>query len=75
MSKNIAISDDVYKRLAREKGERSFSDIIAELLETRHMLADVTGRGVLDEETYDAVKDDIAALSQTTAQRLDDETP
>lgn len=75
MSKNIAISDDVYERLAREKGDRSFSEVIAELLETRHTLAEVSGTGVLDAETYEAVKADITALSQATTERLDDETP
>lgn len=75
MSKNIAISDDVYERLTREKGDRSFSEVIDELLETQQTLAEVSGAGVLDQETYDAVKDDIGRLSHTTTQRLDDETP
>lgn len=34
MSKNIAISDDVYRKLTREMGDRSFSDVIEEKLET-----------------------------------------
>jgi predicted CopG family antitoxin len=75
MSKNIAISDDVYERLTREKGDRSFSEVIDELLETQQTLAEVSGAGILDQETYDAVKDDIARLSHTTTQRLDDEAP
>ena len=75
MSKNIAISDDVYERLTREKGDRSFSEVIDELLETQQTLAEVSGAGILDQETYDAVKDDIARLSHATTQRLDDETP
>ncbi len=43
MSKNIAISDDVYRELKREKGERSFSEVIQAHLEERRQLADVTG--------------------------------
>lgn len=74
MSKNIAIADDVYRELKREKGDRSFSDVIREYLEEHRQLTDVTGAGVLDHDTQDEVKDDIEELSQGTLSRLDDET-
>jgi predicted CopG family antitoxin len=74
MSKNIAISDDVYRELSREKGDRSFSEVIQDHLEARRQLADVTGAGVLDVETQTAVTADIERLSQGTLSRLDDET-
>ncbi|ELY55461.1 hypothetical protein C491_17147 [Natronococcus amylolyticus DSM 10524] len=74
MSKNIAIADDVYRELEREKGERSFSDVIRDHLEDRRQLADVTGAGVLDPDTQTDVKDDVERLSQGTLSRLDDET-
>jgi predicted CopG family antitoxin len=75
MSKNIAISDEVYRKLEREKGDRSFSEVIADNLESGGRLADVTGTGVLDAETYEAVKDDIERLSEGTVRRMDDKTP
>jgi predicted CopG family antitoxin len=75
MSKNISISDDVYRKLKREKGDRSFSELIEERLERGGKLADVTGEGVLDRDTYDDVKDDIRELSDGTVTRLDDEAP
>lgn len=74
MSKNISISDEVYERLKREKGDRSFSELIAETLDTRNTLAEVHGVGILDAETYEAVKADITELSQETTRRFDDET-
>ncbi|SEH15603.1 Uncharacterized ACR, COG1753 [Natronorubrum sediminis] len=74
MSKNIAISDDVYRDLKREKGDRSFSDVIRDHLEDRRELADVTGTGILDHDVHDDVKDDIEQLSRGTMTRLDDET-
>lgn len=74
MSKNIAISDDVYRELKREKGDRSFSEVIQDHLEARRQLAAVTGAGVLDAETQTAVTADIERLSQGTLSRLDDET-
>ncbi|ELY37656.1 antitoxin VapB family protein [Natronorubrum tibetense] len=74
MSKNIAISDEVYRELKREKGDRSFSDVISDHLEERRQLADVTGAGVLDRETHDAVKEDIGELSRGTLSNLDNET-
>ena len=74
MSKNIAISDDVYRELKREKGDRSFSEVIQDTLEDGRKIADVTGTGVLDEETYDDVKADVERLSRGTLSRLEDET-
>jgi predicted CopG family antitoxin len=74
MSKNIAISDDVYRQLKREKGDRSFSDVIRDHLEERRRLADVTGEGVLDREIQADVKVDVERLSDGTLSRLDDET-
>lgn len=74
MSKNIAISDEVYRELKREKGDRSFSDVISDHLEERRQLADVTGAGVLNREAHDAVKEDIRDLSRGTLSNLDDET-
>lgn len=74
MSKNIAISDEVYRRLKQEKGDRSFSEVIAAKLDRGGKLADVTGERILEPETYDAVSDEIARLSDRTVQRVDDET-
>jgi predicted CopG family antitoxin len=71
MSKNIAISDEVYRRLEREKGDRSFSEVIAAHLESGGKIADVSGQGILEAGTYEAVKDDIGSLSQGPLDRPD----
>lgn len=75
MSKNIAISDDVYRRLKREKGDRSFSEVIAEKLDSGGRLAEVTGQGVLDPDANEAAREEIGRLSAGTMDRLDGETP
>lgn len=74
MSKNISISDEVYRRLKREKGERSFSEVIEDRLENGGQLADVSGQKIFGSETYEGVKDDIGRLSEGTLDRVDDET-
>lgn len=74
MSKNIAISDEVYRRLKREKGDRSFSDLIADTLDEGGQLADVTGQQVLGSETYAEVDAEIGRLSDGTLDRLTDRT-
>ena len=73
MSKNISISDEVYRKLKREKGERSFSEVIEDRLESGGKLADVTGQEIFEEGTHEDVKDDIGRLSGGTLDRLDDE--
>ena len=75
MSKNIAISDEVYRRLKREKGDRSFSEVIADTLDSGGGLTDVTGQQVLDPETYDDVDAEMERLSDGTLDRLTDENP
>lgn len=72
MSKNIAISDEVYEKLKREKADRSFSEVIEEKLETGSRIADVTGAGIFNSETYKEVTDDVTQLSQGTVSRLEE---
>jgi predicted CopG family antitoxin len=72
MSKNIAISDDVYRRLRREKGDRSFSEVIADHLESGGKLRDVTGQRIFDAGTFEDVEDDIRTLSEGTLDRLEE---
>lgn len=72
MSKNIAISDEVYRKLKREKGDRSFSEVIEAHIHSGGKLADVTGQEIFEPETIDAVTDDVEALSSGTLDRLDE---
>ena len=74
MSKNISISDEVYRKLKREKGDRSFSELIEDRLETGGKLADVTGQRIFDDDAYETVKTDVRELSGGTLDRLEDET-
>ena len=64
MTKTISISDDVYRRLKRETGDRSFSEFIADTLDNRGQLADVTGQQTLDAETTAEVVTEIARLTE-----------
>lgn len=74
VSKNIAISDDVYRALKREKGDRSFSDVIRDKLEDGARIADVTGAGLLDPAVQESVRSDVERMSEGTLSRLDDKT-
>ena len=69
MSKNIAISNEVYRELAHEKGNRSFSEVIEDYLEASRNLADVAGEGIFDPDTHEDVKADIRSLSEGTTER------
>jgi predicted CopG family antitoxin len=73
VSKKISVSDDLYRRLKREKGDRGFNEVIAETLATGYRLSDVSGAGILDPETEADVADEIGRLSDGTIDRFDDE--
>ena len=72
MSKNIAISDEVYRILEREKGDRSFSEVIEAHIQSGGKLADVTGQEIFEPRTMDAVEEDIEALSSGTLDRVNE---
>jgi predicted CopG family antitoxin len=74
MSKNISISDEVYRKLKREKGDRSFSELLEDRLEASGKLADVTGQRIFDDDACETVKTDVRELSEGTFDRLEDET-
>ena len=74
MSKNISLSDEVYEALVREKGDRSFSEVIRDTLEQGGTLEELTDEGILDTDAFDEVKSDIETLSAGSRDRLEDET-
>lgn len=74
MGKNIPISDDVYERLEREKGDRSFSDVIEEKLDDGNRPDDVSGQHIFELGTHEEVNTEIEELSQSTMDRFEDET-
>jgi predicted CopG family antitoxin len=67
----ITISDDVYRKLVREKGDRSFSEVIDDHLEAGGQLTDVSGQRIFDAGTYERVKDDVETLSRGTLERFE----
>jgi predicted CopG family antitoxin len=72
MTRIITISDDVYRTLVREKGDRSFSEVIADHLESDGQLADVAGLRIFDAGTYPRVTDDVETLSAGTLERFEE---
>ena len=74
MSRNITISDDVYRRLKREKGDRSFSNIIEERLNSSGQLADVTGQKIFHPGTHEQVSEKVDTLSVGTLEKHTDKT-
>ena len=70
MSKNIVISDEVYERLRREKGDRSFSEVIADHLDAGGTLADVAGANVLDPAAITEAPNEVDTLGEETVARM-----
>jgi predicted CopG family antitoxin len=66
MVKTVTIADDVYEELVRIKGDRSFSEVIRELLKSRKGNTDALVKifGVLSEEEYTEAKSKIDALKE-----------
>lgn len=73
MSKNIAVSDEVYEMLKKEKKGRSFSEVIKEKLNSAGKISEVTGDKILDRETMREVKKDVKEGSRESLERMEDE--
>ncbi|ASJ01564.1 antitoxin VapB family protein [Thermococcus gorgonarius] len=58
MVKTITISDDVYKEILRIKGDKSFSELLRELLREIKGNADALRHiaGILNEDEYEGAK-------------------
>ena len=63
----------MYRRLKREKGDRSFSGVIAAKLDSGGQLTDIAGQQIFSPDTE--VTDEIEQLSDGTMDRVTDETP
>lgn len=73
MSKNIAVSDEIYERLKKEKKDKSFSEVIEEKLDSGGKITEVTGSKILDRETMEKVKKEIERGSRGSLERMEDE--
>ena len=73
MSKTISISDTVYEMLKKEKDGKSFSEVIAEKIESGSKLEEVAGAKTLEQNTLEEVKEDIRKGSEATEKRVEDE--
>ncbi len=73
MSKNIAVSDEIYERLKKEKDGKSFSEVIEEKLDSGEKIVEVTGKNILDRETIEKIKKDIREGSRGSLERIEDE--
>jgi len=73
MSKNIAVSDEIYERLKKEKDGKSFSEVIEEKLNSGEKIVEVAGKNILDKETMEKVKKDIREGSRGSLERIEDE--
>ncbi|MFB6191629.1 MAG: antitoxin VapB family protein [Candidatus Nanohaloarchaea archaeon] len=71
MSRNIAVSDDIYERLKREKGDRSFSELLREKLEKEGSISEVAGKNILSGMDLREIKKDVEELSSGTAERME----
>jgi len=72
MGKSIEISDEVYRRLERERGDRSFNAAIAEILDTGGSLQDVTGQGIFASDSYETIKGEIRSSNWSIGQDSDE---
>lgn len=75
MSKNIAISDEVYRRLKQEKDDQSFSEVIAARLDSGGQVADVTRQEFFGPDTFEEVSEETERLSDGTVRRSEYTTP
>jgi len=74
MNKDIALSDDVYRRLKRRKDDGRFSELIERRLDRSRRLADVTGQQILDPESSERVAEEIEQLGGQTVDYIPDES-
>ncbi len=73
MSENISLSEEVYEALVREKGDRSFSEVIRDALDTARTLKEVSGEGILETGAFEDVQSNIETVCAGSPERLDED--
>ena len=71
MSKNISISDDVYRWLKEMKGDESFSSVIRRLKDSDD-LEEINGMNIL--EDWEETEAELEKMSDKEWERLEDAT-
>jgi hypothetical protein len=66
----IAISDNVYRRLKPQKGDRSFSEVTEGKLDTRNRIADIAEQRDFEPGTGGHVSEDIGRLSEECSSQM-----
>lgn len=76
MARNVSLAEDVYLALKRIKREgESFSEVIRRLLESRPAIAEVAGKHLLSEESWEKARERIEAMQRISAERIRHDAP
>ena len=74
MAKNIAVADDVYKKLKRlKRRDESFSELLRRLIKTRGAISDIAGSATMSSEEWMNLKEmskEQEALDEERSQAL-----
>lgn len=70
MSKTISVADDVYEWMKREKGERSFSELIRDLKKENPDLEEIAGLNVTSGSGMKKLEEEKEAASERTVEKF-----
>ena len=70
MARTISVSDDVYEWMKRKKGEKSFSELIRDMVKETDF-EELQGLGVSD--NWDEIEEAVKEGSDNTLERIEEE--
>lgn len=71
MSRTISVADDVFEWMKKEKGDRSYSELLRELRERESSLSEINGTRSLEENIEEDIDEAVKQAEESTEEKLE----
>lgn len=72
MSRTISVADDVFEWMKKEKGDRSYSELLRELRDRESSISEINGNNSLGEDFEEDIDRAVKQAEESTEEKLEE---